>query len=752
MALLRFPATDRPRASIIILAWKQRDRLLACLRSLVETASPGVPFEVIVVSNDAPPAIVDAVRTQTDGVRLIEADRNLGFSAGCNLGASVARGDHLVLLNDDAIVAPHWLAWLITTVDAHPSAGAVGSLVLFPDGRIQEAGSVIWRDGSTMPVGRELPAASTDWHFVRTVDYASACSLLIRRSAWDAVGGFDASYGPAYYEDVDLCLGLQARGYDVLFEPRSKVWHEESASSDEESKRVLFARNQKRLQHKWAETLTRHELAGPDWSASLARAVWRARGMPRRILIIDNRVPEPALGSGFGRVFDAAQELSAGGYDVSIFPTAGLDGPIPDALVSAGVAIVTEHIEAHLSRPWVHYDAVMMSRPNNFGQFAPMVRQHQPAAVCVYDCEALFWRRTLRQAAFATSDAERTALTDTAAYLRQLDERNVAHADFTITVSREEAELLAQVPGCSPIRMLLPTERSIAMGDQAFEEREGIAFVAGWLGGSDSPNADGLRWFVADVLPLLHAAVPDVHVYVTGANPPEDIRALAGAQVRLLGHVDDLAALYGRIRVVICPIRFGAGVKVKTVQALQYGVPVVATSCGAEGIETFGLECIAVADTAQAFAAAVTGVLTEAPRWRTQRSAIASLVEHWHREGTGGSWCEFIDAALVDHALARERAVDGLRAQLQSRNQDIAALNERIHDLSSDIEALTAHLDSATKERHDLQQQVDAWRAYSNSAGFRLVNSVSVHLRGIPFVYRPARAMVRALARLRGVR
>ena len=192
-------------------------------------------------------------RSQTDGVRLVEAQANLGFGGGCNLGASVARGEYLVLLNDDCIVAPGWLEWLVSTADANPQAAAVGSLVLFPDGRIQEAGSVIWADGSTMPVGRNLPGNSLEWHFVRQVDYVSACSLLVTRRAWDQVGGFDVDYHPAYYEDVDLCLALRESGYQVLLEPRSRVWHHESASSDGLAKAFLFKRNQDRLQRKWAD-------------------------------------------------------------------------------------------------------------------------------------------------------------------------------------------------------------------------------------------------------------------------------------------------------------------------------------------------------------------------------------------------------------------------------------------------------------------------------------------------------------------
>ena len=646
MPRLVFPDVERPRASIILLAWRRVDLLLACLRSLSDTIRRDVQYEVIVVSNDAPQQFRDALNSQVDCVRLLEARTNLGFASGCNLGASVARGEYLVLLNDDCVVAPGWLDWLVTTADANPQAGAVGSLVLFPDGRIQEAGAVILADGTTMPVGRTTPGDSLDWHFVRQVDYVSACSLLVTRRAWDHVGGFDSEYYPAYYEDVDLCLALREKGHQVLLEPRSRVWHHESASSDGLFRRFLFERNHNRLQQKWATTLQWQVPREPTMPAALIRAAWRARGAPTRILIIDDRVPEPSLGSGFGRMFTAVLELAASGYAVSVCPTTGVDGVPPDALVSAGVAIVSGDLERHLSCPWVNYEAVIVSRPHNFERMGNVVRTCQPNAVLLYDCEALVWRRLTRQARLATDAGERDGLQRAAAEMRALEERIVVECDVAVTVSKEEAELLAGVEGCCPISPLLPADTSVAFGRQGFDERFGVAYVTGWLAGAGSPNADGLRWFVSSVLPLVRRSIPWARVHVTGANPPSDLLELADPNLLFEGHVTDLSALYSRTRVVIAPIRFGAGVKVKTVQALQHGVPVVSTSCGSEGIDTYGLDAIAVADDPRDFAGLLVTLLTDRVQWEARRIAIADLVRRWENDTTTRSWPVVIVEAL----------------------------------------------------------------------------------------------------------
>jgi GT2 family glycosyltransferase len=658
MSVLRFPSVERPRASIVIVAWKQKDMLLACLRSICETVGRDVEYEVIVVSNDAPQAILDALRSGTEGIRLVESRVNLGFGGGNNLGVSVARGDYVVLLNDDAIVAPGWLEWLVATADAHPHAGAVGSLILFPDGRIQEAGSIIWADGSALGVSRYAPGDSLEWMFVRRVDYASACSLLVNRRAWNEVGGFDPEYHPAYYEDVDLCLALREHGYVVLFEPRSRVWHHESASSDQRFKRFLFARNQKRIQAKWAEQLGLQEPAQPTSPAARARATWRAAGVPATILAVDDRIPEPSLGSGFGRMFDALLELARRGHAVSLLPTQGASGSLPDALVTAGVRIVRGEIREHLMRPWVNYDVVLVSRPSNFDKVAAIVRERQPHAALVYDCEALFWRRMERQAAMMDDSDERRNLRVAASRMRDLEERIVVEADVAVTVSPEEADLLRHDEGCCPIHVIRPAEPKVRLGPETYDERGGVAYVAGWLSGTTSPNADGLRWFAADVLPLVRQSIPWVRVHVTGANPPQDLLELADPNLFFTGHVADLEAFYGQTRVVIAPIRFGAGVKVKIIQALQYGVPVVSTVCGAEGIETFGLDAIAVADTAGEFANALVGLLTDRAAWQTRRIAIEALNARWQAGVGTASWSDLIDEILAGRHCGRHALFD----------------------------------------------------------------------------------------------
>ena len=171
-----------------------------------------------------------------------------------------------------------------------------------------------------------------------------------------------------------------------------------------------------------------------------------------------------------------------------------------------------------------------------------------------------------------------------------------------VTVSREEADILSSVDGHCQIHPILPAEPHIPFTTRPFDERRDIGYVAGWLAGPTSPNAHGLRWFVDAVLPWIRKTCPWVRLRVTGSKVPAEIRELACPNVVFEGEVADLAAFYDGLRVAISPALFGAGVKLKTVQALQYGVPIVATTIGAEGIETCGLPAIDVTDDPEMFA------------------------------------------------------------------------------------------------------------------------------------------------------
>jgi GT2 family glycosyltransferase len=254
---------DAPTVSVIALVTQDVTFLERCLHSVREVAPHEISSEVIVVANGTHPAALRDISGRQDVV-LIESPVNLGFGGGCNLAARLARGVRLVFLNDDVVVTPGWLEGLNRVMDEDERTAVVGSKVLLRDGELQEAGCVLWSDGSTSGVGRGDDPSKPAYLERRAVDYVSFCSTMVRRSAWEAAGGFDDRYFPAYYEDVDLCLTVQAGGWRVMYEPTSVVHHAEGASASRDFRDFASRRNQRQFVAKWAAILSTYQHAPTD--------------------------------------------------------------------------------------------------------------------------------------------------------------------------------------------------------------------------------------------------------------------------------------------------------------------------------------------------------------------------------------------------------------------------------------------------------------------------------------------------------
>lgn len=277
-----------PRASVVVVTTTNAAGLGRCLAALAALGPEEPEFETVVVLNGA----ADDVRELAAGLAdatVVESVVNRGFAGGANLGRAAATGELVVLLHDDAEPEPGWLSALVRCADEHPEAGAVGGRVLNPDGTLQLAGAVLWRDATTSSVS----GADGDFGERRAVDYAGSSSLLVRAATWDAVGGADDALYPAYYVDADLAAAIRARGEAILYEPAARVRHHKSMSSSERMRTFATARNRVRFRAKWADLLARQEERG-DGREALERAFARAAAEWERIRAAGPPAREPA--------------------------------------------------------------------------------------------------------------------------------------------------------------------------------------------------------------------------------------------------------------------------------------------------------------------------------------------------------------------------------------------------------------------------------------------------------------------------
>lgn len=263
--VLAFPETAVPAASVIIPVFNHPDLTRQCLRS-VAAARAGWPFEVIVVDDASTDAGLQSLQA-TPGLVWVRNDRNLGFVESCNAGAARARGSVLVFLNNDTLVAPKWLDHLMAAVQ-QPGVGLAGARLQYPDGRLQEAGGLVFADGSAWNYGRFAHAEDPRYCYTRDTDYCSGAAVAIHADLFRRLGGFERRYVPAYYEDTDLAMSVRAAGLRVIYEPAATVVHLEGASAGTDPARGMKAHqriNATGFADKWRDTLeTDHPATGTD--------------------------------------------------------------------------------------------------------------------------------------------------------------------------------------------------------------------------------------------------------------------------------------------------------------------------------------------------------------------------------------------------------------------------------------------------------------------------------------------------------
>jgi GT2 family glycosyltransferase/glycosyltransferase involved in cell wall biosynthesis len=278
--------SEKPDVSVVILNYNKPDLTRTCLERLWANTS-GRRYEIIVVDNGSTPENVAPLRNVPGPMRLLRLDINRFFGEGNNIGAELARGTYVLFLNNDAFVTPGWLEPLVGRLEQEPLLGGVGPRFLYPDGRVQEAGAFIGPDGVAVQVGKFGVYASDDVEEDHVVDYCSAACFLMRRDFFLEIGGFEYAYEPAYYEDVDLCLKIAARGLFVGYCSQSHVVHIENATSSTHREGLglhnIIDVNRQQFLRGWGERLAARDAAVASLGMTRAPAPLRSSGPPRAV-------------------------------------------------------------------------------------------------------------------------------------------------------------------------------------------------------------------------------------------------------------------------------------------------------------------------------------------------------------------------------------------------------------------------------------------------------------------------------------
>lgn len=632
---ISLPEYEDPKVSLIIPLYAHADLTRACLESICDNTT-GVSYEVILVDDAADEAtklLLEVVR----GARVIHNEENLGYIRSMNKGASFARGKWLVLLNNDTEVTYGWLSSMLACAESAEDVGVVTPKYIYPDGSLNEAGGIIWRDGTGANYGRGDAPDLFQYEYRRETDYGSAAALMVSADLWKATGGFDERYLPMYYEDTDLCFEARERGLRVLYEPEAVVVHIEGATAGNDPAsgyKRHQEQNRSKFVAKWRHRLESEQLRSAP--TNLRIAANRHRGP--HVLVIDFRVPTWNHDSGSLRMLSIVQTLIGMGARVTLMPdNFSPMQPYTRALQRMGVEVLygALDVNAELATIGPKLSLAILSRPHVASRWLDTVRGFAPSATVAYDTVDLHWLRETRRSecenAFVgipATNGNFDSIGPKAEALRQIELAMIRATDATLVVSAsEQAQVERDVPGANV--HVIPNVHAIEPFVAPPEDRSGIIFVGGF---EHPPNAGAALRLVKEVMPVVWRKLGDVHVTIVGPNPPPEVQALAAPLIEVTGWVEDLGPLLDSARLMVAPLRYGAGLKGKVTQALAFGLPVVTTPIGAEGIESPD-KCILIAEDSQALAAHVIRAYGDDELWRClSRGGQAFIAEHCSRE------------------------------------------------------------------------------------------------------------------------
>lgn len=616
---LSFPQLDKKDVTIIIPVYNQCEHTFTCLKSILENTT--VPYKLILVDNASDndtTRMLDAI----EGIQIIRNQENQGFVAACNQGAEAGEGNYYLFLNNDTKVTGGWLEAMLRPFEDEKT-GIVGAKLVYPDGRLQEAGNITWQDGTGWNYGRGDNPELPQYSYLKEVDYCSGACLVIRKDLWLALGGFDKRYAPAYYEDADLCFAARQQGYKVMYQPEAHVVHYEGASAGTNINRGYKKYQQANLDkftEKWQEVLKSEHFTDPG-----ELYIARERGFSKRVLVVDHYVPTFDADSGSLRMFSLLRIFMELGYRVIFWPqNKAYHERYTRELQRMGIETLYGEInfEEYLKTNGRYIDLILLSRPNIAVKFIDTAKTLTNAKI-IYDTVDLHFVREERRARLETEKSARLEAEKSARKWKSMELFLANHTDETFVVSPVEKEILekkglgGKVSVISNVHLLEPRCNS-------FEQRKGLMFIGGFR---HPPNEDGIVWFVESILPLIQQILPGIHLHIVGSHPTDKIKSMASTSVTVTGYVEDVSPYFQKARVFVSPLRYGAGVKGKVGQSMAYGLPLVTTSIGAEGMGLTDGYNVLIANDEEQFADKVVKAYQDQKLWETLSLNSRSLIE-----------------------------------------------------------------------------------------------------------------------------
>lgn len=580
LELLKFISYDRPLVSIIIPAYNQFGYTYNCLKSILQNTEK-VKYEVI-LADDCSTDETRFIEGVVQGIKIIRNKENLLFLRNCNQAGRYVRGKYILFLNNDTQVQSNWLLPLVRIMEENEEVGLAGSKLLYPDGSVQDAGGIIWCDGTGCNYGRGTERDDFECNYVREVDYVTGASMIIRTDLWKEIGGFDLRYSPAYCEDSDLAFEVRKRNKKVIYQPMSEVIHFEGISNGKKVNTGVKAYqeiNTYKLKEKWKHVLEKEN----HIQGSHMLAVRDRKGSRKCVLFISNHIPK--YDSDSKTVFSYLKLFLKKGYIVKLLP-ADFEAPEPytSGLQQMGIEVLAglkykENIYTWILKNQKDIDYVLSFYTQCTYNFIRLLKC-TTIKLRYYGLDSQFLKnqRDYR----LTKDSSKLQLSEGLYEKEKYIVTNIEKVYYPLEIEDDILKNTLEKEGIKKISAYMYDMTEVS-GEYKPDIREGIMFTGDFC---HVANVEAVQLFADEIYPLIYEK-KKIPFYIVGPNAPLEIRQLDTPGIIYKGHLADeeLEKMYRLTKIAVFPLRSEIGVNEKIIEAMYQGIPVVTTRPGIEGIK-----------------------------------------------------------------------------------------------------------------------------------------------------------------------
>lgn len=625
MERLLFPKVEEPVISIIIPAHNKFKYLYNCLKSVLLNTG-NVHYEVIIADHGSN-KFKDKLKETVSGVTIISVEKGMRVTKIYNTLAKSAKGKYLVFLNSSTQVQLNWLYPLVRCIETRIDAGIVGSKLIYSDGKLMEAGGIVWKNANLFEYGKGKNPDFPDYNYVREVDYVSSIVMLISKNLWNEIGGFDEKYFLEDFSDADLAFEVRKRGKTVLYQPDSVAIFFESISGRKcigDEMKKCYKDNIKSFREKWNQELLENQYT----EKKEVLAACERKQNKKTVVFVSEHIPTFDKDAGSRTIDFYIQEFIKRGYIVKFIPNSFTrEEPYTYRLEQMGVEVLCGKYYKKMVLNWIYsnhknIDFAFLNYPYASSKYIDAFKSLS-IPVIYYGVDLHYLRMQRESILLGNQNMKEAKLFyDKEAYL-------IKNSDSVYYPSLVEIEIVKKEFHRKDVKQLMINiyDTDYIRNTYKPENREGIMFIGSY---KHAPNVDAVTWFSYHIFPKIYDKL-EIIFYIAGADMNPDVHNIDMAGINKIGELADaeLQEMYNKIKMIVVPLRYGAGIKGKVIEAMYHGVPIVTTPIGMEGIPNEN-EAVRIENDENRFADAVIELYQSDEKLKKMSAAGQEIIKRYY--------------------------------------------------------------------------------------------------------------------------